>query len=172
MTHRLATNNKVWFFIALLLTAFFSLAVPSKADPYTNASTAQIEQQSAFVRSDTFVVDVGAVAAEDLWDSAPARFDATVLPQIRYVTVKHCDETDTALNLCVRWGPATDTPAMSCVLTEAGGADSGDPMTAFGDYRAMHVQRLTGGVTPSPVPIPIWARAESGTVSVCVTVHF
>lgn len=150
---------------------FFALAVCAlfigRADAFPPNDASQVARyaQGAIDRSSGWKETVTNVT-ENLWSSAnvPAEIDAAVKNQIRYVKVVHCDETDTTENVCVRIGPATDTPLLACSAANTNG-----------EYLRDVGQGIQPQVNPSVngVPTALWARAENVVViDMCVTVYW
>lgn len=108
----------------------------------------------------------------DLWASAPVEVDANIRARTRFIYVQHDDTVGDASTsaVCVRLGPATDTPAMTCQRT----LSTGLPLRGVGASFTYQVRPVFPFRTiASEGHVPLWARADSSNatpVSVLVTV--
>lgn len=162
----------------LLWIAFLALWVSVAATAQTAQTARDLEDPSQVTRqtlggigrSASWVEEVG-TTGEDLFASAqlPAEITAAIAQQIRYVSVTHYDLTDTAIPVCVRYGPPTNSPALSCAASTAA---NGQPLTSYGSSAAYTVRMPTGQTTVSNAHVPVWAVSQSGAVLVSVTVFW
>ncbi len=149
-------KNYLFGFVAILCGGLLSVFAMA-ADP----STVTVNALQWMNRSQGWCVSVPAGAAIDLWATAPA----TIPNNSRYVEILHADLASPAVPFCVRLGPATDTPLLTCDPVGAPATTSGF-VASEGRFRTMEIP------APSVPPIPLWARSSAGNVTACVSVFW
>jgi hypothetical protein len=133
--------------------------------PPNDVSQVQRYAQGAVDRSSGWQEEITNVA-ENLWSSAnvPPELTTEIKNQIRYVKVVHCDETDTTENACLRIGPATNVPALTCAAANT----NGEKLLDQRDGIQPQVNPPTDGT-----PTALWAMTENAVnVWMCVTVYW
>lgn len=147
----------------LVAAAKVAPSIPPEADTVMRTALAGLGRTSSWTES---VVNT---AGEDLWASAnvPAELTNAVRSQIRYIVVKHSDETDQTVSACVRLGPDTNSPTLDC----AAASQNGDPLLSLGAFTMFQVRSITDQATAANSVVPLWARGSTATaVNLTVTV--
>lgn len=165
-------NYSRWFLFALLLISPFVLA-GNKIAPAVQTNPDQVMRTalSGLGRSASWMVQVSSAApAIDAWVAAshPAELDVLVTRQsVINIAVEHCDTVDTAVPVCVRFGPDTNTPALDCSGTITQNGKPLNNLNALFQYQGRQIFDQTLAANSS---VPIWVRGSSATVvNVCIT---
>jgi hypothetical protein len=159
-----------FLFVAWLAIAGYALATAKTARDLEDPSQVTRQGVGGVGRSASWTEDVG-TTGEDLFASAqlPTEITAAVAQSIRYVLVTHNDATDSSIPICVRFGPTTDSPALTCLASTAA---NGQPLTQFGGSASYTIRAPIGETTVANAHVPVWAVAQSGSVLTTVTVFW
>jgi hypothetical protein len=155
---------------SVLVFAPVAYATANVAPDLPEASDAMRGALSGMGRTSSWAEPV-TTAGENLWASAnvPADLDsAAERSQVRWLLVEHCDETDSGVDVVVRLGPATDSPA----LVATAGSQNGKPLQSQGASMLLELRPIpleSPALTAAQQIVPVWARAASSTVDVCIT---
>ena len=160
--------KKILLILSWLAFAGYAFATANVARDLSDPSQTTITSLGGVGRSASWTEEVG-TTGENLWASSqrPAELTAAVIQSIRYIEVKHNDATDNTLPVCVRAGPVTDSPALSCAASIAA---NGAPLTAYGSAYTLTARMPSGETVVTNAYVPLWAIAQSGAVLVTVTV--
>lgn len=156
----------------LVLAALCLVALGSFAGP-PSTGEALADNLGALRVQDGACFDV-TTTAQELFAQLPARIDDAEKGQIRWAELTHADATDASLVVCTALGDNLGG-SLTCDLSAAGTATAG----ILGQYlawRKWHLHRtprtvdMNGNVTEAGGVPALYARAASGTVTVCLTV--
>lgn len=153
-------HNKGFLWVGLAVFCGSLLSVGIFAGPPSDPSQVTVNSLGWVTRSEGFCVSVGNGAAVNLLSSAPA---TVLVGSARYIEIMHADLANPAVPICVRMGPSTDVPALSCDPVGSAATTTGF-IASEGRFRTMEVQ--AGVITP------LWARSNAGNVTTCVTVFW
>ena len=156
-------SNFLWIGFAILFGS--TLSVFSFAGLPNDPTVVTVNSLGWVSRSEGWCLPViGAGAAVDLWASAPATVDRKY---VRYVEVMHADTVAPANGtpICVRVGPGTDSPALTCDPIGAPASTTGF-IASEGRFRTFEIEQM------SSVPIWLDAAPVAFPVAVCITVYW
>ncbi len=155
---------------SVLIFAPVAYATAKVAPPLPESSDAMRAALSGMGRTSSWTVAVTTTAA-NAWEAASVPTDLDTTPErslVRWLYVEHCDETDDTIDVVVRLGPATDTPA----LVATAGSANGKPLGAVRAGFLLELRPLpleSPALVANDAVVPVWLRAASGTVDVCIT---
>lgn len=172
----------VLFVVALASSV--ALAGGTAPPPYTDAPVATINALGGFGRTQGWTVQAISAASRDAFadDRIPSdiksEVEATsVTTQTRWIYLTAvCNPSnadcsmDTTQAVCVRVGPATDSPALTCPVPQAIGSTGGGYITAIGQtIGPIELRPIKSGCTSyDTCHNPVWIR---GAASTSVTLH-
>lgn len=145
-----------------------AVANTAPAINWDDGTTPVIAMQSGLGRTQTWRVGATTTGA-DVWASAPAGLNAPALRAgVRWMTITHFDSVDASVPICVRLGPTTDSPAVTCAQATV----NAHPVSAFGGTMTLLMREPQDQGTLANVAVPVWVVSQSGTVDVAVTVGY